>query len=230
MNNEELLENLKAKYETILSEDANISKKIEELSKEKDELPSTNKIKKLEEIESILKNGKSFKGKLKSFFALPYNGGPFNALHKIIIYAIFLCALAFIYSLTFMGVSIHHNIVINIFVYFLDTLITVGAFAFPIADIVYINKINKKYKLEEVSSELDETKKRKEEITKNLELQEKLHQTKQIKLSELQTTMQNVIEVMNISFQEDSYDSTEKEKEKKLVLKRNNGKLTSIKY
>ena len=216
MNNEELLENLKTKYETILSEDANISKEIEELSKERDELLSTDKIKKLEEIKFILKNGKSFKGKLKSFFSVLMQ----NSLLNIVIYIFEIAALIVAYDLTF-SLSID-KIFIKLIIYALDALMTMASLVMPIYASVHIHKINKKYKLEEVSSELDETKKRKEEVDKNLKLQEKLHQTKQIKLSELKTTMQNIMEVMDISFQGDSYDSTKKEKEKKLVLKRNN--------
>lgn len=230
MSNEELLENLKTKYETILSENANISKEIEALSKEINELSSSDKIKKLEEIEFILKNGKSFKGKLKSFFALPYDGGPFNAFRKIVIYAIFLCALAFIYSLTFLYVSIQYNIVISIFIYFIDALVTICSLSFSIFDIKYINKVNKKYNLEDISLKLENFKKRKEEIAKELELQEKIHQTKQLKLSELKTTMQNIIEVINISSPVDNYDLTNeqevnletKEEGKKLILEKSN--------
>lgn len=224
MSNEELLKNLKTKYETILSEDDNISKEIEKLSKERDELPSTDKIKKLEEIEYILKNGKTFKDKLKRFFSILTQ----NSLSIIFIYIFEIAFLITAYDLTFsLGID---NIVIKLMVYALDALMTAATLVMPIHASIHIHKIDKKYKLEEISLELKNTKERKEFINKELELQEKLHQTKQIKLSELQTTMQNVIEVMNISFQEDSYDSTEKEKEKKLILKRNNGKLTSIKY
>ena len=82
MSNEELLKNLKTKYETILSEDDNISKEIEKLSKERDELPSTDKIKKLEEIEYILKNGKTFKDKLKRFFSILTQHLPFEYQKK----------------------------------------------------------------------------------------------------------------------------------------------------
>ncbi len=224
MSNEELLENLKTKYETILNEDDNISKEIEKLSKERDELPSTDKIKKLEEIEYILKNGKTFKDKLKRFFSILTQ----NSLSIIFIYIFEIAVLITAYDLTFsLGID---NIVIKLMVYALDALMTAATLVVPIHASIHIHKIDKKYKLEEISLELKNTKERKEFINKELELQEKLHQTKQIKLSELQTTMQNIMEVMNISFQEDSYDSTEKEKEKKLVLKRNNGKLTSIKY
>ena len=226
MSNEELLENLKTKYETILNEDANISKEIEALSKEISELSSNDKIKELEEIEFILKNGKSFKGKLKSFFALPYDGGPFKAFRKIIICAVFLCGLAFINGLTFIT-SIHHSIY-AIIVYILEAIVTITALAFPIMDIVYINKVNKKYNLEDISSKLENSKKRKEEIEKELDLQEKLHQTKQIKLSELQTTMQNIMEVINISSPVDNFDLTNeqvidskaKDEGKKLILEK----------
>ena len=227
MSNEELLENLKAKYETILNEDANISKEIEELSKEINELSSSEKIKKLKEIEFILKNGKSFKGKLKSFFALPYDGGQSSAFGKILYYASILLMLVIDYSITFMYASNLHSID-TIFAYFLNALLTIYILSLPICDIKYINTVNKKYNLEDVSSKLENSKKSKEEIEKELELQEKIHQTKQIKLAELKTTMQNIIEVINISSPVDHFDLTNeqevnletKEEGKKLKLER----------
>ncbi len=226
MNCEEFLENLKEKYETILDEDGKISKEIEELTKEKHELCSNDNILKLEEKEYILKNGKSFKGKLKSFFGLPY-GDKELTIKKIVLYIICLLFLIFLYCMTF-SAGIHHTD--KIIGYIFNAIATAACLTLPIGDIVYINKVNKKYKLEDVSLELDKTKKRNEEIIKELKLKKLLHEIKEQKLDELKATIKCITEIINTQSQADNLnlsneqvvelDTYEKEEGKKLKLER----------
>ena len=227
MNSEKLLEILKERYEAILIEDTEITKEIEELSKEKHELCSNDNILKLEEKEYILKNGKSFKGKLKSFIGLPY-GNKEQTIRKIVLYIIYLVSLTFLYSITFSTAS-HHSID-KIIGYILDAIATAVGLTLPIGNIVYINQVNKKYNLEDVSLELDKTKKRNEEIVKELKLKKSLHEIKQQKLNELDATIKTIVEIMNAQSQVDNFDLTNeqvveldietKEEGKKLKLER----------
>lgn len=222
MSNEELLENLKAKYETILNEDANIAKEIEALSKENNELSSNDKIKKLEEIEYILKNGKTFKDKLKRFFSILTQ----NSLSIIFIYFFEIAVLILFYDITFsLG---NDNTFFKLIVYAFDAIVTAATLVVPIYASVHIHKISKKYKLEEVSLELKNTKERKEFINKELELKKSLHEIKQQKLSELEGAIKCIEEFLNVQSPIDNFDLTNKqelnletkEEGKKLILEK----------
>ena len=194
MNYEEFLAKLKEIYNTTLEEDINITKEIEELSNEKHELCANDNILKLEEKEYILKNGKTFRGKLKSFIGLPY-GDKEKTIKKIVLFIIYLVLLTFLYGVTF-SIGFHYSID-TIIAYIFDAFVTVAGLTLPVCDIIYINKVNKKYKLEDVSLELANVKKRNEEIIKELKLKKSLHEIKKQKLIDLKTTIQNVTEVLN---------------------------------
>ena len=230
MNNEELLEILKDKYEKILSEDKELSIEFNELIQEYNELYHTDKIKKLEEKEFILKNGKSFKGKMKSFFASP-TGGAMGVLNNIFDAVILLVLAGAVYIGHYEYFIAEHKafpeIGMKIF-YFFDAVLAGSLLAIPISSI--INKVNKKYKLEDVSLELENAKKRKEVVVEELELKKSLHEIKKQKLDELEGAIKSIEEIMNTQSQIDNYDLTNeqavelnietKEEEKKLKLER----------
>ena len=224
MNNEELLAKFKEIYNTTLEEDNGIYKEIEELSKENNELFSNEKIKKLEEIEYILKNGKTFKDKLKRFFSILTQ----NSLSIIFIYIFEIVVLITAYDLTFsLGID---SIFIKLIIYALDALMTAATLVMPIHASVHIHKIDKKYKLEEISLELKNTKERKEFINKELELKKSLHEIKQQKLSELEGAIKSIEEFLNVQSPVDNFDLTNeqevnlktKEDGKKLILEKSN--------
>ncbi len=232
MNNEELLEILKDKYEKILSEDKELSIEFNELIQEYNELYHTDKIKKLEEKEFILKNGKSFKGKMKSFFASP-TGGAMGVLNNIFDAVILLVLAGAVYIGHYEYFIAEHKafpeIGMKIF-YFFDAVLAGSLLAIPISSIININKVNKKYKLEDVSLELENAKKRKEVVVEELELKKSLHEIKKQKLDELEGAIKSIEEIMNTQSQIDNYDLTNeqavelnietKEEEKKLKLER----------
>ena len=224
MNNEELLAKFKEIYNTTLEEDNGIYKEIEELSKENNELFSNEKIKKLEEIEYILKNGKTFKDKLKRFFSILTQ----NSLSIIFIYIFEIVVLITAYDLTFsLGID---SIFIKLIIYALDALMTAATLVMPIHASVHIHKIDKKYKLEEISLELKNTKERKEFINKELELKKSLHEIKQQKLSELEGAIKSIEAFLNVQSPVDNFDLTNeqevnlktKEDGKKLILEKSN--------
>ncbi len=231
MNNEELLKILNDKYETILTEDKELSIEFEKLVQEYNELYHSDKIKKLEEKEFILKNGKSFKGKMKSFFASPTGGA--NCVFNNIFDAVILLVLA---GAAYIG---HYEYIISEhkafpeigmkILYFLDAILAGSLLAIPISSIININKVNKKYKLEDISLELENAKKRKEVVVEELELKKSLHEIKEQKLDELEGAIKSIEEIINTQNSVDNFDLTDEQvvelntyekEEKKLKLER----------
>lgn len=218
MTYEELLAKLKEIYNTTVDEDNDIYEEIKELSKEKYDLYSEDNIKKLEEREFILKNGKTFKDKLKRYFSVLMQG----SLLSIFIYIFGIAALIMAYYLTFsLGLD---NQVVKSIVYALDAMMTAAFFVVPISSFVQIHKIDKKYNLEEVSLELKNAKERKKFVDKELVLKKMLHDCKQQKLAELRTTIRNITEVINVHNKENVLETEQvteiKEEGKTLKLER----------
>ncbi len=228
MNNKELLEKLKSTYETILGEDVDITKEIEKLSKERDELYSSDKIKKLEKNEFILKNGKSFKGILKSYFSNP-DGEPLYIVSNIIVNLFYFGLVAFSVYMIF-GTTYTCPSIVRAIMYVLAVIEVALGVSMPVTDIIHINKVNKKYNLEEISLELENAKKRKEVVVEELELKKSLHEIKEQKLNELEGAIKSIEEIINTQSQTDNYDLTNeqamklnietKEEGKKLKLER----------
>ena len=207
MNNEELLKILNDKYETILTEDKELSIEFEKLVQEYNELYHSDKIKKLEEKEYILKNGKSFKGKLKSFFASP-TGGAMGVLNNIFDAVILLVLAGAAYIGHYEYIIAEHKAFPEIgmkILYFFDALLAGSLLAIPISSIININKVNKKYKLEDVSLELENAKKRKEVVVEELELKKSLHEIKKQKLDELEGAIKSIEEIMNTQREVDNF-------------------------
>lgn len=218
MTYEELLAKLKEIYNTTVDEDNDIYEEIKELSKEKYDLYSEDNIKKLEEREFILKNGKTFKSKLKRYFSVLMQG----SLLSIFIYIFGIAALIMAYYLTFsLGLD---NQVVKSIVYALDAMMTAAFLVMPISSFVQIHKIDKKYNLEEVSLELKNAKERKKIVDKELVLKKMLHDCKQQKLAELRTTIRNITEVINVHNKENVLETEQlteiKEEGKTLKLER----------
>ncbi len=207
MNNEELLKILNDKYETILTEDKELSIEFEKLVQEYNELYHSDKIKKLEEKEYILKNGKSFKGKLKSFFASP-TGGAMGVLNNIFDAVILLVLAGAAYIGHYEYIIAEHKAFPEIgmkILYFFDALLAGSLLAIPISSIININKVNKKYKLEDISLELENAKKRKEVVVEELELKKSLHEIKKQKLDELEGAIKSIEEIMNTQREVDNF-------------------------
>ncbi len=226
MKNEELLENLKTKYETVLAEDADITNEIKKLSKERYELCCTDKIENLKEKELILKNGKSFKGIIKSLFKCP-NGKPIDVLINVLNY---FCAFLVIGSVNYIISIRNFSGISKIIAHILAAIITTLIVSIPVFQVIYINKVNKKYNLEEVSLELENAKKRREIVGKELKSKKSLHEIKQQKLDELENAIKSIKEIMDSQTQTDNYnftseqtvelDTYEKEEGKTLKLER----------
>ena len=231
MSNEELLENLKAKYEMILAEDKELFIKLQQLVQENNELNYSDKIEELETKEFILKNGKSFKGKINSFFASPTGGAVcvFNNIFKAVIYLFFAVA---VYIGHYEYLIAEHKVVLPEFgmkrLYLFDALLAGTLLAMPISSIINIYMVNKKYKLEDISLELENAKKRRKVVGKEIELTKSLYEIKEQKLGELEGAIKSIEEIMNTNSQIDNYDLTNeqevdlktREEGKKLKLER----------
>lgn len=193
----------------------------------------TGKIEELEAKEFILKNGKSFKGKMKSFFASP-TGGAVCVLNNIFTAVIFLVLACAVYIGHYEYLIAEHKVVLPDLgmkiLYFFDAILAGTLLSMPISSIININKVNKKYKLEDTSLELENAKKRKEIVDEELKLKKSLHEIKKQKLDELEGAIKSIEEIMDTQRKVNNYDLAneqvveldifEKEEEKKLKLER----------
>lgn len=220
MNSEELLKMMEDKYEVISQEQEVLEEELEILRKEKDNLNYEDKFNKYVEWETILYNGKSLKGKIKSYWYLLGKG-----TEKITLTFLFVFSLMALLFLAVATPFTDYSLLIKIIFYIADVIGASFLLCSPIKDFKYINKINKKYTLEGIYQEHKNMAEKYNKIIKELGIKEDLFKNKENELDELETTMENITKYLNApsvltSVQEIDLNREIKEEGKKLKLER----------